>query len=100
MNDRNKKIAALTALASVVLLLWLLFSPWGLIANHRLKEQLAETSERNQELTAANNRMQQEIERLKSDTTYLAKVAREQYGMLRKNEVVYVTPPPKVKEKH
>ena len=81
-------------------LLWLLFSPWGVISYFRLKREVVETRNRNLELTETNARMQDEITRLKSDSTYLEKVARDQFGLLRKNEIVFQTPPPKVKEKH
>jgi cell division protein FtsB len=100
MNNQHRKIFLATSATAILALLWLIFSPWGAISNHRLKRELSETQARNLELTANNDRMKSEIARLKNDSTYLEKVAREQFGMLRKNEVVYQTPPPKKKEKH
>lgn len=100
MNDQNRKIFLATGVTALLALLWLIFSPWGTISYFRLKGELAEARNRNLELTATNGKMQSEIARLKSDSTYLEKVARDQYGLLRKNEVVFQTPPPKVKEKH
>jgi cell division protein FtsB len=100
MNDQNRKIFLTAGITALLALLWLIFSPWGAFSYFRLQRELAEARDRNLELTATNGRMQSEIARLKSDSTYLEKVARDQYGLLRKNEVVFQTPPPKVKEKH
>lgn len=100
MTAQNRKIFLAAGVTALLALLWLIFSPWGVISYFRLERELAEARNRNLELTATNGRMQNEITRLKTDSTYLEKVARDQYGLLRKNEVVFQTPPPKVKEKH
>lgn len=100
MNDQNRKILLAAGITALLATLWLTFSPWGVLSYFRLERQLAETESRNLELAENNSRMQREIERLKNDSTYLEKVARDQHGLLRKNEVVYQTPPPKKKEKH
>jgi len=100
MNDQNRKIFLAAGVTALLAVLWLIFSPWGAISYFRLQRELAEARDRNLELTATNGRMQSEIARLKTDSTYLEKVARDQYGLLRKNEVVFLTPPPKKIEKH
>lgn len=100
MTDQNRKIFLAAGGTALLALLWLIFSPWGAISYFRLQRELTEARNRNTELTETNTRMQTEITRLKTDTTYLEKVARDKYNLLRKNEVVFQTPPPKVKEKH
>jgi cell division protein FtsB len=100
MTAQNRKIILAAGGVALLAVLWLLFSPWGVFSYFRLKKELAAARTSNLELTETNARMQSEIARLKTDSTYLEKVARDQYGLLRKNEVVFVTPPPKVKEKH
>lgn len=100
MTDQNRKIFLAAGLTALLAIIWLIFSPWGAISYFRLERELAEARDRNLELTATNGQMEKEIARLKSDSTYLEKVARDQYGLLRKNEVVFQTPPPKKKEKH
>lgn len=100
MTDQNSKILLAGGLTALLAILWLIFSPWGAISYFRLERELAEARDRNLELTATNARMEQEIARLKTDSLYLEKVARDQYGLLRKNEVVFQTPPPKKKEGH
>lgn len=100
MTDQNRKILLAAGLTALLAIIWLIFSPWGAISYFRLERELAEARGRNLELTATNGRMEKEIARLKTDSTYLEKVARDQYGLLRKNEVVFQTPPPKKKEEH
>jgi cell division protein FtsB len=100
MTDQNRKIMLATAVTALLAVLWLIFSPWGAISYFHLKRELVEARNRNLELTETNSRMQVEIARLKTDSTYLEKVARDQYGLLRKNEIVFQTPPPKKVEKH
>jgi len=100
MTDQNRKIFLIAGIIALVILLWLTFSPWGAISYFKLERELGETRSRNHELTETNRAMTAEIDRLKNDSTYLEKVARDQYGLLRKNEVVFKTPPPVKKEKH
>lgn len=100
MNDQNRKILLIAGVIALVILLWLTFSPWGAISYFRLERELGEARNRNRELAETNRAMTSEIDRLKNDSTYLEKVARDQYGMLRKNEVVFKTPPPVKKERH
>lgn len=100
MTDQNRKIFLAAGVTALLTLLWLIFSPWGIISYFRLKRELVEIKAGNLELTATNAKMQSEITRLKTDSTYLEKVARDKYNLLRKNEVVFQTPPPKKKEKH
>ena len=100
MTDQNRKIFLITGIVTLLILLWLTFSPWGAISYFRLKQELSEAKNHNRELAESNRAITSEIERLKNDSTYLEKVARDQYGLLRKNEVVFKTPPPVKKEKH
>jgi len=100
MTDQNRKILLIAGLSALLIMLWLTFSPWGAISYFRLERELTEARNRNLELAETNRTMTSEIDRLKHDSTYLEKVARDQYGLLRKNEVVFKTPPPVKKERH
>ncbi len=100
MTDQNRKILLIAGIIALIILLWLTFSPWGAISYFRLERELGEAKNRNRELTESNRAMTSEIDRIKNDSTYLEKVARDQYGLLRKNEVVFKTPPPVQRERH
>jgi cell division protein FtsB len=80
-------------LVALLAVLWLTLSPWGAVGYFRLRHELAELRAANLELAAINRGLEEEIVRLKNDPAYLEKVAREQYGLLKKNELVYQIPP-------
>jgi cell division protein FtsB len=94
MNARKRQIFLTTGITLLVLL-WLILSPWGVVSFVRLRHDLAEMRAGNRELAETNRALEKEIDRLKNDRAYLEKVAREQYGLLKKNEVIYQYPPKK-----
>jgi len=95
MTYRNRKILLTAGILTLLVLLWLTLSPWGGVNYIRLRHELAELRAGNRELTENNRALKQEIDRLKNDRAYLEKVAREQFDLLKKNEVVYQDPPKK-----
>jgi cell division protein FtsB len=95
MNARKRQIFLITGIITLLVLLWLTLSPWGVVSFFRLRHDLAEMRTGNRELTETNRALEKEIDRLKNDRAYLEKVAREQYGLLKKNEVIYQYPPKK-----
>lgn len=99
MNRPRNPILLAGGLTALLVLLWLLFSPWGAVSLFRLQSQLTELQGGNKQLAAANQALTEEINRLKNDPAHLEKVAREEYGLLKKNEVLY-QPPPKKSAKH
>ena len=74
----------------VASLLWILFAPGtGVYSLLKLRNQAFELEELTRELTANNETLRAEIDRLKNDRAYLEQIAREKYGMLKKNERVF-----------
>ena len=53
------------------------------------KKELAELRTKSAELERDNEALRGEIERLKTDERYIEEVARQKYGMLKKDERVY-----------
>ncbi|MEE4165815.1 MAG: septum formation initiator family protein [Desulfocapsaceae bacterium] len=71
-------------------MLWIFFAPGtGIYSLLKLRNQAVELEAQTTELTAANKVLRQEIDRLKNDSAYLEQIAREKYGMLKKNERVF-----------
>jgi cell division protein FtsB len=93
MTQRNRKIFLTAGLIALLALLWLALSPWGAVSYLRLRHELQELRAANRALAENNRALEQEIERLKNDRAYLEKVAREEYGLLKKNEVLYQEQP-------
>jgi len=95
-NDHKKIL-----LSGLVLLLltaaWVLFGPYGALKYHRITRELHAMETENERLRTDNETLRTEIAKLVKDPAYLAKVAREQFGLIRKNEVIYEFPEKKKK---
>jgi len=61
----------------------------GLLDVLRLKKERNEIARRTAELQQDNRRLSREIELLKTDKRYIAKVARRELGMIGSNEIIY-----------
>ncbi len=98
---REKKILwCLCLLIVLCLLLWILFAPGrGFFRYQRQGSELHTLLEENHRLEAENAALNEEIRRLQSDDAYLEKVAREKYGLLKKDESVYQFPQQDKKKK-
>jgi cell division protein FtsB len=84
-------------LGLIVALAWVIgyvplqfFGERGLAQYRRLKLERVELRERNRKLGAEIRQMKLEVERLREDDMYLEKAAREDLGMVRKGELVFV----------
>jgi len=95
MTATRRKALLAGGFAALLILLWLTLSPWGAARYFRLRHELTELRATNLELTENNRALKEEIEKLKNDPVYLEKVAREQYDLLKKNEVIYRDQPKK-----
>ena len=70
--------------------LWLLFAPGtGVYSLLKLRNKASRLEVETQELIQANEELRAEIDRLKNDTEYLEQIAREKYGLIKKNEQVF-----------
>ncbi len=70
--------------------LWILFAPGtGVYSLLKLRNKALDLEKQTRELTLANEQLRAEIDRLNNDTDYLEQIAREKYGMLKKNERVF-----------
>jgi cell division protein FtsB len=91
LNRREQRALRLFIFVVVVVsLLFLLFAPGrGLLPYQRMKKEIRALAEENKALQQRNVELASEIERLKHDDAYLEELARQKYGMLKKNEEVY-----------
>ncbi len=85
-NRLLKIIIVLIGLAVV----WLCFAPGtGIYSLMKQNSRTAELEQQTEALIQSNEELRAEIERLKHDQAYLEQVAREKYGLLKKNERVF-----------
>jgi cell division protein FtsB len=99
IDRKTRKLLRAGWLAALLLSAWALFSPWGAIGYYQLSNDLEQLEAANLELWENNRQLKEEVDHLTSDPAYIENVAREQYGLLRSNEFVYVFPSKK-KGKH
>lgn len=92
INYKTRNLLRAGGLAALLLLAWTLFSPWGAIRYHQLSNDLKQLEAANLELRENNGQLKEEIARLTKDSAYIEKIVREQHGLLKTNEFVYVFP--------
>ena len=84
-------------LVLVLMLSFLVFGEWGLLHYWRLAEERRSLEERSQALQRDNELLREKIYRLRKDDRYLEKVAREELGLVREGEIIYLFPSEGVK---
>ena len=73
-----------------VTLLWLLLAPGtGIFGLLKLRQEMVRLEQQTKELIKSNEELRAEIDRLKNDPDYLERIAREKYGLLKKNEQLF-----------
>lgn len=86
-ENRLLKIVIVLIILAVI---WLLLAPGtGLYSLMKQRRTTAELQKQTEMLLQTNEQLQAEIDRLKHDDAYLEQVAREKYGLLKKNERVF-----------
>lgn len=96
--QKNRLLRAAVLLV-ILGLAWLLFSPGsGLLALYTAKKELKALQVETEKLAQDNARFQQEIDKMKNNSTYLEEVARRDFGLLKPNERVYDFSKPKKDE--
>lgn len=81
------------ALLAIFLLVY--FSPYGCHSYLGLQADLDRVNSEIEDLRTKSQELSKEIALLKSDSTYVEKIAREKYNMIKKNEIVFEEPPSK-----
>ena len=97
-QNRLLKIILVLVVGSFV---WVLFAPGtGVYSLLKLRNKTDRLESQTEELVKSNERLRAEIERVKNDPVYLEQIAREKYGMIKKNEQLFdFSKPKKGKEK-
>ena len=90
MSIREKrKLRNVIFAGTLFFIVWFLFSPWGLIRYYRVNTDLEKARETNLQLKEKNRLLEEEIDKLSNSPEYIEKVAREKYGLIKKNEIIF-----------
>ncbi|MDH5299570.1 MAG: septum formation initiator family protein [Desulfobulbaceae bacterium] len=88
----RKRFWSFGAMVVLLLALWLLLSPKGVLRYYALRQELGKVQGEAAELDRRNKELVREIVRLKTDPGHLEEVARHDYGLIKKNEMVFEFP--------
>lgn len=67
----------------------ILFGSKGMLDNCRLEQKLLDLKKSNEDFIAKNDILKKEILLLRNDMRYIEKVARDELGMVKQNDIVY-----------
>lgn len=88
MTKRQAISLALSVVVLAGLLLFMLFSERGLAEMNSLKAEQERLSRINRGLIEENIGLGSEIDRLKHDTVYIESIARREFGMIGREEIL------------
>lgn len=91
MSTKHSILIALAILALFSMVLFMIFNDYGLADLYLLKQEKNNILEKNKVIDIENHAMYREIDRLKHDQKYIEKVARDELGMIGKDEVIIKT---------
>jgi cell division protein FtsB len=92
MNLRRKIIVAGAVIALFNLMLLIVFGDNGLVEMHRLREKEQTMVQQNETLASENVSLYRTIGRLKNDLAFIESVARNELGMIGKDDVIVILP--------
>lgn len=79
-------------LAVTFILYFTIFGERGLLRIYHLNKEKREVQSRLEALKGENMKLVREVDALKNDRRYLESIARRDFGMVRKNEIIYQFP--------
>jgi cell division protein FtsB len=83
-----------------IALLWIIFAPgMGVYSLLHQRSTITRLRAENKEIEEKNGSLRKEIEQIQNDPEYLEKVARDKYGLLKENEMVFEFTPGKKEKK-
>jgi cell division protein FtsB len=92
MSRRRIFIIAAAAVALLSLMLLIVFGDNGLLEMRRLREKKRSMVQQNETLARENVRLYRTIGRLKNDLAFIESVARNELGMIGKDDVIVILP--------
>jgi len=97
---KNSIMLTLTVVSMFLLLFFIIFGENGLVDLNRLKTERDGLLQKNAELKQENLSLYREIGRLKNDPKYVENVARQELGVIGKDEVIIKVKKPKKADKN
>jgi cell division protein FtsB len=87
---QERLFVRIMAVLLVAALAWIILAPRsGILAYLQQRSELRELREKTVFLEQSNEKLKEEVSRLRDDPAYLEEVARREHGLLKKNEYIY-----------
>ncbi len=97
---QKKRLVAAGICLLLISLLWLFFAPnMGIYSVLHKRSTLIRLKEQNAQIEKKNESLKKDIDQIKNDPHYLEKVARDKYGLLKENEMIFDFSPNKKEKK-
>jgi cell division protein FtsB len=90
----DRRFYLIPAGAILFILFFTVFGERGLLRIYHLNRELTEVNQKIAGLKEENDKLRREVEALRSDRRYLESLARRDFGLVRKNEIIYQFSPP------
>jgi len=91
MDTKQNILIAITILLLFSMVLFMIFGDYGLADLHLVNQEKDRVVEKNEAIDRENLSMYREINRLEHDLKYIEKVARDELGMIGKDEIIIKT---------
>ncbi|OQY05487.1 MAG: hypothetical protein B6I22_07315 [Desulfobacteraceae bacterium 4572_123] len=88
MSKIQKKFMMLTALALFAFSLVIIFDDNGFVDLRKIRKQRDEIIKQNEHVRDTNRDLYREIDRLKNDTEFIENIARQELGMIGRDELI------------
>lgn len=88
MNKIQRSLMMLTALALFAFSLVIIFDDNGFVDLQKMRKQRDEIIKQNEYLRDTNRALYREIDRLKNDTEFIENIARQELGMIGRDELI------------
>jgi len=85
----QKRMYVIPGLAVAFILYFTVFGERGLLRIYHLNKEKQQVQLRLEAIRNENMKLVREVDALKNDRRYLESIARRDFGMVRKNEVIY-----------
>jgi len=88
----QRRMYIIPILAVTFILYFTIFGERGLLRIYHLNKEKKDVQQRLETLKGENLKLVREVDALKNDRRYLESIARRDFGMVRKNEIIYQFP--------
>lgn len=88
MTGKQNILLSISILLLIALFIYIIFSKYGYSDLALLKQEQSKLVQKNERLARENLAIRIEIDRLKYDLGYIENIARQEFGMIRADEII------------